>query len=708
MRDPRLFELADLLRQGALADGQLAERAAPIREARLFRHVLREMPIAIDPGDALAGDFGPRCGPDELRDRMGDASTAAAPSPLTDADVLAQQFQCRAGYCLAHTCADYERVIEVGLGGILDDVRAHLGGATGEARDMLLAMEIALSAVAEWAGRYATLAREMAAGETDADLRAGLIAIADACEHVPLRPARSFSEAAQAVWLVHAAIGVSELSDSSLSLGRLDQFMHPLYVADLERGVSREQLRDVLRDLWRKLNAFGDPACAVNLGGVDADGEDLYNPLSELIVDVTREMREPSPILAARIHDGLPGSAWEQLLDPDLFAMGQPTFYGEAPCREAMLRRGVPEDQVHRFALNSCMGLVMPGEEISDMWGAVFNLLLPLELAVNNGRPLAGELPLALSTTPVASHDCFDDLYDQHAQYMDEVAAHLVARNRQAAERVARDRPNPFLSALTRDCVERGKDRAGGGARYHSVIVEGFGWCNAADALTAIRELVFEARRHSLGDLVEAAKADFAGHEEMLAEVLRCPKFGNGDARADMMARRVTDTFASSVSRHSEGNVSYLPSYHTLTQHVGAGKALGASLDGRRAGEPLGKNVGPMLGRSREGLTGVILSASAIDQAALGGGQALDVSVDACLINGDLRGKFKAALLTYFERGGLQVQVNGVTADVLREAITAPELHGEVLVRIAGYSAPFVSLPIDVQHEMVERLEQGL
>ena len=141
---------------------------------------------------------------------------------------------------------------------------------------------------------------------------------------------------------------------------------------------------------------------------------------------------------------------------------------------------------------------------------------------------------------------------------------------------------------------------------------------------------------------------------------------------------------------------------------MGAGKALGASLDGRRAGEPLGKNVGPMLGRSREGLTGVILSASAIDQAALGGGQALDVSVDACLINGDLRGKFKAALLTYFERGGLQVQVNGVTADVLREAITAPELHGEVLVRIAGYSAPFVSLPIDVQHEMVERLEQGL
>ncbi len=441
---------------------------------------------------------------------------------------------------------------------------------------------------------------------------------------------------------------------------------------------------------------------------MSAEGNDLFNPLSALIVDVSREMSLPSPILAARVHGDLPPAAWDQLLDPELFAVGQPTFYGEEPCRMAMLRRGVPADEVHRFALNSCMGLVMPGEEISDMWGAVVNVLLPLELTVNGGLPFTGELPIDLETPPTPRFETFDDLFGQFARTLDEVVAHLVRRNAVAAESIARDRPNPFLSALTRDCIDRAQDRAGGGARYHSVIVEGFGWCNAADALTAIRELVFTTRRYSLSELVEAARVDFAGHEELLAGVMRCPKYGNADPVADEMASGVTDTFAAVVTRHDRGNVSYLPSYHTLTQHVGAGKALGASLDGRRAGEPLGKNIGPMLGRSREGLTGVMLSAGAIDQTALGGGQALDISIDASLLRGESRDSLRAALLTYFECGGLQVQVNGVTASLLREAIASPELHGDVLVRIAGYSAPFVSLPIDVQHEMAARIEQGL
>ena len=682
-RDPEFFTLLHILRARAPVE---ADAPPPLREARRFAYVLKNLPIGIEPGESLAGDFGRRFASPELLSEVDaaiEARASMAPPPSqTPRDMLSSHLGCRAGWTPAHTCADYERVINEGLCGVLDDVAARSEGASGEELVTLQAMQIALEAVCNWASRYG-------------------------CEHVPRHPARTFHEAVQAVWLVHAAVGMSELSDSSLSLGRLDQYLYPLYLQDLAAGVPEAELEQTLYDLWLKLNRFGDPACAVNLGGVDADGRDLFNPLSELVIRVSTRARLPSPILAARIHDGLSDEAFDLLTDRELFTMGQPTFYGEEPCREAMVRRGVPAEQAHRFAVNSCMGLVMPGEEISDMWGAVLNMLLPLELALNGGCPFAGELPVELTTPPRGEYESFDALFEQFVAYLDELAALLIGWNAEAAQRAGREMPNPFFSALTRDCITRARDRADGGARYHCVIVEGFGWCNAADALTAIRELVFEHGRHALQELVEAAQADFAGHGELLAEGLACPKFGNASEPADPMARRVTEAFAGAVSRHSTGNRYILPSYHTLNAHVAAGASHGASLDGRRAGEPFGKNVGPMLGRAREGLTSILLSASALDQPALSGGQALDISIDPNLLRGTGRRKLQSLLRTYFQRGGMQIQVNGVSADDLRAAIATPERHRDLLVRIAGYSARFVTLPMEVQTEMVERFKQG-
>lgn len=702
-----------LLRREALDSEDFAGTSAPEREARLFAHVLEHIPIGLEPGETLAGDFGWRFATPaqkhELEQLLSEPHVpppAGSPTPL---QLLDERFHCRAGYTPAHTCADYERVVEEGLDGILTETVAGQAKASGGELATLRAMEVALRAVVGWADRYAGLAREMAASEPDVAERERLAHIARTCERVPRLPATTFHEALQSIWFVHAAIGLSEMSGSSLSLGRLDQYLYPLFQQDRANGIPDDTLEESLRDLWLKLNRFGDPACAVNLGGIGEKGHDLFNPLSAMIVRVTRALRLPSPILAARIHQGLPARAFDLLVDPDLFRLGQPTFYGETPCREALVRRGVPASEAYRFALNSCMGIMMPGEEISDMWGVVANLLLPLELALNSGQPFEGDLPLTFETAPCAAYDSFEDLYDQFARYLDELVAYLVEQNRDSAQRVALEQPNPFLSALTRDCIARGQDRAAGGARYHSVIVEGFGWCNVADAFAAIRRLVFDTRQYSIPELVNAVRADFQGCDEILHDILSCPKYGNADETADAIAQRVTHTFAQVVRRHSQGRLYYLPSYHTLNAHIAAGRKLAASLDGRRAGEPLGKNVGPMIGRSTEGLTALVLSASCLDQKSLSGGQALDISVDPAIVRDrEGRRKFQALLLTYFERGGLQIQVNGVTADELRGAIDDPQSHRDLTVKIAGYSARFVTLSRDVQEEMVQRFEQGL
>ncbi len=712
-----LWSVVGFLREQILSDPQFAHLARPVRVAHAFRNVLERLPIGICTAETLAGDMGWDWGSaEDLADldaqmtRWSESHRPSGPTPdKTPADLLAEKFHCFGAYTLAHTCVDYERVVKDGISGFLAAIRRERVGAEEEKATYLEAMEIALTAVVTLAGRFADLADNQAASEKDSGIRDRLRGIAAACRHVPFHPARNFHEALQAVWLVHITVGISELCDASLSLGRLDQYLYPLFKQDLDRGVPLSQLKQYLTDLHRKLNRFGDPACAVNLGGVDKDGQDLFNPLSRLIVEVAKELQLPSPILAARIHKGIPADVFDLLVDPKLFAIGQPTFYGEFACRNALIRRGVPETEVHRWAANSCMGLVMPGQEISDMWGSVVNFLLPLELAVNVGRPFHHHLPIALKTPAKTTYGNFDELFETVVAYTNEILDFCIRQNRHATLYAGTENPNPFFSALIDDGIATGKDRCLGGARYHTVIVEAFGLINVADALFAVKRLVFEQKQYTLAELVQAARENFQNSPAVQKALLEMPKFGNNDSPVDELAGKLAERFAQSVAGYSDQSVRYAPSFHTLNAHIGAGMKFGASLDGRLAGQPLAKNIGPIPGRNRKGHTALMLSATSVDQSAFYGGQALDISLtpDALKTSADCRA-FQSLLQTYFRLGGLQVQVNGVNADVLRQAIAAPQDHQNIIVRIAGYSARFVTLDRPVQEEMVERFAQGL
>ena len=252
-QEPNIWKIVNALRGEASAGGALAGLKPPEREARLFAYVLERMPIGLEPGETLAGDFGSRFVEPERRSAFLEKITSLekprSPVNPTPAQLLFERFHCNAGYTLAHTCADYERVIGQGLDGILAEVKSAQAQADGERLETLRAMEIALEAVPRWAGRYAVLAPQLAGREPEAKDRAHLLRIAEACERVPRLPARSFHEALQAIWFVHAAIGISELCDASLSLGRLDQFLYSLFLHGLEQGVRGDEMEHSLRDL---------------------------------------------------------------------------------------------------------------------------------------------------------------------------------------------------------------------------------------------------------------------------------------------------------------------------------------------------------------------------------------------------------------------------------------------------------------------------
>ncbi len=709
-----IWSLVALLRSEALENKELAAAAPPVREGAVFAYVLEHLPLGVSVETALAGEFGwDWCSPEQAAHWEREQSAPApepttAPSPM---QLMSDRFHCfgSAGGD-AHTTVDYEPVVARGLDDLLAEIAAESREAAPEKREYLAGMSLALRGMMRFAERYAEAAEHAAASAADDAARARLLGVAERCRWAPRLPARSFREALQGVWLVHLAVGLSEGSGSSLSLGRLDQYLLPLYEADLARGVSEEDLEAALADLFRALNAFfGDPACAVNLGGVSAGGEDQFNPLSRLIVQVAARLHLPSPVLAARIHARLPQEVFDLLTDPTLVEMGQPTFYGEEPCRETLLRRGVPAGEVHEWAVNSCMGLMMPGQEWANMWGTVVNVVLPLELALNRGRPFGEELPIALTTEAVETYETFDELYETVCAYLGEITDLFLDETAEATASRGRERPNPFVSALLADCVRRGRDRLLGGCRYQTVTVEAFGLVNASDALVALRELVFEQGRFTLAELVEAAKADFEGKPALHHALRQGPKFGNGDSTADEMARDLASRFARIVERHSAGNLQYLPSFHTLNAHLAAGAKTSASLDGRRSGAPLAKNVGTSPGRSTEGHTALLRSAATIDQRSFAGGQALDLSVDLRTLRTiEDRRKFQALLKTYFALGGLQVQVNGLSPEVLRRAVEDPASHRDLLVRIAGFTARYVTLPRDVQEEMIDRFAAGL
>ncbi len=707
-----IWALMGALRREGLADARMAGAPAPLREGMLFAHALARVPIGIPAGAALAGALGWQWATAGERERWRAPAAPAAPaSPPSPLQLLHQRFHCHASSGGdSHTTVDYGRVVSDGLGGIVWEIEREMQDAAPPKRAYLEGMRAALRGVMRWSGRYALLAEARAAVAPDEEERLRLRRIARHCRHVPHLPARTFAEAVQAVWLTHLAVGLSEGSGSSLSLGRLDQYLFPLYRRDLERGAPEVDPEAALEALFRALNAFfGDPACTVNLGGADAEGRCLFNPLSRLIVQVAGRLQLPAPILAARIHDGIPQDVFDLYTDPALFRMGQPTFYGEEACVQALRRRGVPAGDAHAWAVNSCMGLMMPGQEWSNMWGSVVNLLLPLELALNGGHPFRHELPIPLATPAPAAYDDFDTLFETVCAATTELVDLLIAATAAATEQRGQERPNPFVSALLAECIRSGRDRLLGGCRYQTVIVEAFGLVNVADALLAIRQLAFEEGRFTLAEMAAAARRNFEGRPEILSAVRKAPKFGNDHPEADALARRLADRFAQAVTRHSRGGLAYLPSFHTLNVHVAAGAKTAASLDGRLAGAPLAKNIGTSPGRAAAGHTALMRSAAAIDQAAFSGGQALDLSVDVEeMRTPEGRRRFQALLRAYFRLGGLQVQVNGLSPEMLRQAMADPESHQDLLVRIAGYTARYVTLPRDVQEEMVTRLENGV
>jgi len=630
---------------------------------------------------------------------------------------------------IGHITVNYEKVIRKGLNQIKREVEEELANLDFEQREcfkkmnLLKAMLIVSDAAVKFARRYADEARKLAESEATPNRRAELERIAAVCDHVPANPARSFHEALQSFWFIHLILNL-ETNSYAISPGRFDQYMYPHYSRDCEDGrLSNEDAKELLECLWVKFNELtvakeGGTAKAsityadfqnLNLGGQTLEGLDATNELSYLCLDVAAELRLIQPQLSVLISSKTPHEFLMKACEVIRIGFGMPAIFNDDEKTMSMLDKGKTLEDARTGSINGCVEPCVQGRENMASSGYL-NLTKCLELALNDGvNPLSGK-QIGPRTGNPAQFKSFNDLMEAFRKQVEHFINIKIMYDSVARRVYAEFCPVPFTSMLMEGCIEKGRDYHDGGALYNLPMICGVSTGTTADALAAIKKLVFEEKTVGMPELLGALKSNFKDHERMRQMLInRAPKYGNDDDYVDLLAREAVDIFCRELRRHRnfEG-VPYAANMIPTTTHIYFGELTGATPDGRKAGEPLSEGVSPAQGKDINGPTAVVKSISKLNHVKCSGTLLNMKFHPSALAGADGLEKFSRLIRTYFDLGGHHMQFNVISREILRDAQKHPERYQNLVIRVAGYSDFFVRLSKELQDEIISRTEHGV
>jgi len=635
---------------------------------------------------------------------------------------------------IGHFLPGYERMLALGTSGFkdlllaegdrpggssMDELRgSRVTGGVGDRAGLADACLTACEALEVWADRIADEADSMAskAGE---ERRAELEEIARTCRKVPRQPAETFREALQSLWLTHAAINLESLN-SAVSFGRIDQYLYPYYKRDLAEGrLTREEALDMLL-------AFSAKTCehffllserisqyhggflvvqAATVGGTDSEGEDSTNELTYLMLDVMERHRMRDPNYLVRLHPGSPEPLVRRSLDVARQGCGVPALFNDSAITLALTAHGFAKEDALDYGIVGCVEPSIPGKSFLSTDAGLFNLPICLELALNEGRRHNGALTVGVKTQPAEEFRDLSDVVTAFKQQLDYQVIEMI-RDFHMVEKGNMDyNPTPLSSMLVEGCIESGRDLSEGGAKYNSSGIQGVGVADVADSLAALDAVVFNGGDYTMGEVLEALRADFKGREPLRAELMKADKFGNDHPGVDEYADLVVRLFHDSLAKHtSQRGGRYVPGFYSVTCHVAFGELTGALPSGRKAGEPFASSIGAATGCDRLGPTALLNSVASLDSSLMANGNALNLRFDPADVEGE-RGLdiLEALVKGFFSEGGMEVQLNVLDPDTLEDALRHPGKYPELVVRVAGYCAYFDDLPRDAKVEIVSR-----
>ncbi len=633
-----------------------------------------------------------------------------------------------------HIIMDIERVLAVGLEGVIAEAEAALANlspyeaAEFKKRPFLQGAIIALRAAIDFARRFAAEA-ERQAGQPSLtpERRLELQTIAATCRRVPAQPPRTFQEAVQSAYFVHL-ISQIESNGHSFSLGRFDQYVYPYYQTDLQAGrISRAQALEMLELLWLKLFSIikvrpwdhtrfgiGYPTYQnVTIGGQTPNGQDATNDISYMVLETIRNVRLTQPNVSARLHTGTPDRFLLECAKTIKLGFGMPAIKNDEIIIPALLEKGVSPADAYNYAIVGCIEAAAPGKWGYRVTGMSFlNVLKILEITLNNGVDPRTGLQLLPGRGELTAFNTFEELYRAfYEQFMfyTRTSFHLDAVADISLEELA---PDAFCSALVADCLQRGLTIKEGGARYDVVSGLQSGVTNVANALMALKKLVFDEKILTPAEVMAALAANFEneGGEVVRQRLLRAPKYGNDIDEVDELAARVMQDYQAEMikyhhSRYGRGPIGggYAGSTSNISANVPLGAKIGATPDGRRAGEPIAEGVSAMHGTDASGPTTVMRSVSKLPTIRMLA-QLLNLRLSPAALADESGLKRLVTLLKGFRNLKVwHVQFNTIDTETLLAAQKNPEQYRDLVVRVAGYSALFVTLDKATQDDIIRR-----
>jgi formate C-acetyltransferase len=611
-----------------------------------------------------------------------------------------------------HTTLDYTTIFEIGFQGLIDRIDerfARLSDREDDVqrkRDFLTALRIVAEGHLDLSSRYAEAAEGLAAEEADPVRRDELLTIAANCRRAPGQPPTTFWEACQCAWF-----SFFFLPDAP---GRVDQYLYPCYERDLQAGrITREFAKELLSCLWIKYFESVGAASGVSahnhltLGGVKPDGSDASNAVTELCLEVTGELSLLRPQVGLRWNPNTPRPLLRKAVETLRTGAGNPDFCSDEQIVNALHGIGVSLEDARDFSLSGCHEVIVTGRAQMGSVEGFINMPKLLHMALGLEPALQG------GVEPDAITD-FDDLWGRLEESMGIVAeaAHQSSLSRDTAA-AADPGGNLQASLVVQDCIENCLGYTQGGARYNFCNWDVIGTANLVDSLAAIRRLVFEDRELTLTQLAEALRDNWEGHEPLRQRLLNeLPHFGNEQAEADALAARVIERFDTILKRHTpyRGGVYILgTTAGGENMHIEFGRITAATPDGRHAGDPLSDSIGAAQGRDRSGVTALLNSVAGLPHKLLPTATTLNVKLDPVLLNTESGIDCVVALIdSHFRSGGQQLQFSFVNRATLLDAKEHPERHRNLMVRVAGYCAPFTSLWGDLQDEILARTEHAV
>ena len=648
---------------------------------------------------------------------------------------------------VGHVTANYERLLSQGFGGIRRQVEEQMAKLDTTRPEDIKKAEfyqaelIMIEGASTYIRRYGLLAKEKADIEKDPVRKAELERVAANCLQVAEGPARDFWEAIQ-LWHIATNMIIAESNGHSVTYGRFDRIFYPYYKKDIEEGrLTREQMQELIEHAFCKmhqLRKIRDTAAitfssgtimggtALDVGGVDENGDDITNDVSYMVLDAHAHTRIPNPWMGVRLHDNSPREFKIKTFNVIRIGTGEPKIFNDRPMIKSLMNYGKSLEEARNYVGVGCVEPSIPGKTYGWHDSGSFNLSKTVQLALNHGRCIdcsescpryakcAGAgLSLGPDSGGLDTFKSFDEVkesFETQMKYWCDKMISMINKIDLAQQRL---KPLPYLSLLIDGCIEKGMDVTQGGAIYNHSGPQGVGIGTASDSLTAVKQLVFDDKTVTGEELLNALKANWEGYEPLYAYVNsdRVHHYGNDDDYADEIAHYVMATYCKNIEhRPTPHGGEYMPGVFSVTNNVMHGTVTAATPDGRKAYEPVSDCMGPVhtqcCSHDTCGPTAVALSAAKLDHSRIGNGIILNWKFSPTAVSGETgRDNLIGLMDTYFDNDGMQSQFSIVGKEMMIAAQKEPEKYKDLLVRIAGYSAYFVELSTELQNDLIGRTE---